>query len=171
MKKKFFVSALLTLALFTFLPLGMTQTLSNDSKTSKKSKEEKEAEQLLVFSRLDSLLNSRQFVFKEVYGAYSDEVFVVVDSGYAMIQNGNRNNLEGNITKFEITKNEKSKNISVTIMMRGAMSNGDIFLIIGSSGSGKATVKSDFPGYFTFDGNVFDFENANIYDGRSHSIH
>ena len=51
------------------------------------------------------------------------------------------------------------------------MSNGDIFLLIGSSGSGKATIKSDFPGYFTFDGNVLDFENANIYDGRSYLIH
>ena len=38
---------------------------------------------VLFFRKIDSLLNSQQFVFKEVYGAISDEVFVVVDSGYA----------------------------------------------------------------------------------------
>jgi hypothetical protein len=170
MKKKFLLSALLSLALCTFLPLSMAQAQINESKPTKKSKEEIATEQLVTYSRIDSLLNSRQFVFQQV-GSYSPDVFVVVDSGYAMIQNGNRNNLEGNVTKFEISKNEKNKTISVTIMMRGAMSNGDIFLLIASSGDGKATIKSDFPGHFIFDGYVVDFENSNIYVGRSHTIH
>jgi putative protein kinase ArgK-like GTPase of G3E family len=95
----------------------------------------------------------------------------VVDSSYAMIQNGNRNNLDGQITRCEIKKDDKRKTIAITIMMRGAMSTADVFIFVGASGSGKATIKSDFPGYFSFDGQLLDFENATIYDGGSHFVH
>jgi hypothetical protein len=170
MKKKTLI-LLLALVMSSFLPMAISNAQVSETNQSKKSKAEKEAEQSRSFSRIDSLVNRRQFVFKAEFNPGSDEVFVVVDSGYAEIQNGNRNNLEGRITKFEVKRNVKQKTLAVTIMMRGALSTGDVFLFIGSGGNGKATINSEFPGYFSFDGYIVDFENANIYEGGSHFVH
>jgi hypothetical protein len=171
MKTRFFIPILLLFLLNSLTPVAITSAQEGGSKQVKKTKAEKVAEQSLTFDRIYNLVNSRQFVFKAEFNQGSDLIFVVVDSGFAAVQNGNRNNLEGKVTRFEVKKNEKQKNLSVTIMMRGAISTADIFLFIGPGGDGTATVKSDFPGYFSFDGKVVDFENANIDQGGSHFLH
>jgi hypothetical protein len=87
-----------------------------------------------------------------------------------MLQYGNRNNLNGEVTNFVVNKNEKKRNLSVEINMRGDLYTGDIFLFIGSSGTGRANIRSEFPGDFMFDGDLVDFENASIDVGPSHFI-
>ena len=138
---------------------------------SKRSKTEKEQEKELTFAWLDSLVNSRQFVFQAEFGQGSDMVFVVVDSAIGEVQNGNRYNLQGRITDFDVQKNEKRKTMSVNIKMRGEIYTADIFLFLGTFGNGRATVKSEFPGNFYFDGNIYTFEKANIYEGGSILVH
>jgi len=170
MKSKFYLSILL-ISVFAFLTGTAIFAQSSDSKSGKKTKEEKEAEKIVLFNKVDSLVKYQQFVFQAEFNPGSDEVFVVIDSSYAMIQNGNRNNLEGRVTKYDVTKNEKNKTLSITIMMRGSMSNGDIFLFIDSSGVGRAKINSSFPGDFSFNGSLIDFESSNIYEGGAHSIH
>jgi hypothetical protein len=171
MKWKSALILLLSLFVSAFLSLNQGFGQSADGKPIKKSKAEKEAERIVLYNKVDSLIKRQQFAFQAEYSAGSDEIFVIVDSAVAVIQNGNRNNLEGRITKYEVFKNEKNNNISITIMMRGAMSNGDIFLYLDQTGNGRATIKSTFPGYFSFNGNLVDLESANIYDGGSHFIH
>lgn len=165
----------LTFALTLFINLVVSNTISfaqdNDSGSSKKSTTKKEIEKNIAFAKTDSLINSRQFVFQAEFNQGSDMIFVVVDSSYGEVQAGNRNNLEGRITDYKVTKNEKSKSFSITIKMRGQMYTADVFLYIGTYGNGRATVKSEFPGYFAFDGNLFDFENCTIYEGKSHFVH
>lgn len=160
MKTKTGMSAL-TIIFCTFILL-CSSSFSQEQSKQKKSREEKLAEKQVIFSHIDSLIQSRQFVFQADFGPRSDEIYLIVDSSYAEIQNGNRNNLEGKITQFEIDRKPDKLNIAVTILMRGDISTADIFLFIGSEGFGKATVKSDFPGDFSFDGKVVDFENARI---------
>ena len=95
----------------------------------------------------------------------------MVDSLYAMVQNGNRNNLEGQVTQCKVKRDDKRKTISVTLMLHGAMSTADVFIFMGDSGKGKATINCDFPGDFSFDGNLVDIEHSEIYEGGSHFLH
>jgi hypothetical protein len=163
---------LLIIILISFLhPFTFMSAQENDPKPVKKGKEAKELQEHLSFTTIDSLISTRQFVFKADFSQGSNEIFVVVDSLYAMVQNGNRNNLEGQVRQCKVKKDEKRKTISITLMLRGAMSSADVFILVSASGQGTATVKSDFPGYFSFNGFIVDFENANIYAGGSHFVH
>jgi hypothetical protein len=159
------------ICLILLLVFNSTIVIGQEEQRSRKSKEIRIAEQHKAFEKVDSLVNSRQFVFEAVFASGSSEVFVVVDSSFAEVQNGNRNNLSGRITSFQIKKNLEKMTISVTMLMRGDISTADVFLFMGSSGEGTATIKSDFPGYFTFNGKIVDFSHAEIYEGRSHFIH
>ena len=148
-------SLMLVLSGIFFLTVALpAQTVQ---KPAKKTKAERLAEQAEAFSKIEDLINTRQFVFQAEFNQGSDMIFVVVDSVYGEVQNGNRNNLQGKITEYEVEKDKKGKNLSV-------------FLFIGPYGDGRATVRGEFPGYFSFDGKVVDFENAQIYEGRSHFI-
>ncbi|MBL7111197.1 MAG: hypothetical protein ISS19_04575 [Bacteroidales bacterium] len=171
MKRKSFLIFLLTFAINPIITDFTLKAQVSDSKPAGDRKLEKETGQLLAFSRIDSLVNSRQFVFQAEYNQGSDMVFVVVDSLFGEVQNGNRNNLQGQITHCEVKKNEKKKNLTVSIKMRGEIYTADAFLFIDSYGNGKATVKSEFPGNFSFFGRVVEFENASIYEGPSHFVH
>lgn len=171
MKTSMIKSLLFVFVFISFSATSLVQAQSSDDKPVKKSKEEKLAEKEFAFSLVKALVTNQQFVFKANFGPRSDEIFVVLDSTYAMVQAGNRNNLEGRVTKCEIVTNEKKRTISVTIMFRGAVSTADVFLFIGESGAGTATIKSDFPGYFSFDGQVVTFEEANIYEGKAIFVH
>ena len=139
--------------------------------SGKNKSAEKETKQKIEFSRIDSLVNCRQFVFQSEYNMSSDLVFVLVDSLYGAVQNGIRNNLQGSITQYEVSKNEKKRTLSVTIKLRGEIYSGDVFLFIGEYGLGKATIKSDSPGYFSFDGKLVDFEDARVNEWPSHFVH
>ncbi len=170
MKRKTFLVFLLTFTFNLFIAnVIIAQVSDPNHKTN--TKPDKEKDQSVAFARTDSLINSRQFVFQAVYGQGSDMVFVVVDSLFGEVQNGNRNNLQGQITQCEVKKNERKNNLTVSIKMRGEIYTADIFLFIDSSGSGKATIKSEFPGNYSFFGNVVDFETADIYEGPSHFVH
>lgn len=169
MNKKHAFIFILALIIFDLLPTPVLCQV-NDKNQVKKSKAEKETEELLSYEKTCQLVDSRQFVFKAEYNQRSDEVFVVVDSLYAMVQNGNRNNQDGQVTHCKVTKNAKRKTVSITILIHGTMSTADVFIFMGPSGQGTASVKSVFPGCFSFDGFLVDFENARIYEGKSHFV-
>lgn len=171
MKNRFFSVFILSLGFYLFTAGPSLNAQAKDSKPINSKKLRKEIEESRDFARIDSLVNSRQFIFQAEFSQGSDMVFVVIDSIFGEVQNGNRNNLQGRITGFEVKKNEKKKNLSVTIRMRAEIYTADVFLFIGPSGYGKATVKAEFPGNFAFDGSIVDFENANIYVGPSHFVH
>jgi len=171
MKMKLNLLLLLAITFTSFITNHTLTAQVSDSNPGKNKKLEKEKELSLAFARTDSLVNSRQFVFQpELYqGSYM--TFVVVDSLFGEVQHGNRNNLQGRITQYEVKKNEKKKNLSVLVKMRGAMHTADVFIFVGANGKGKATVKSDIPGNFSFTGYLMNFENADIYEGPSHLVH
>lgn len=137
-----------------------------------------------LMQHTDSLVRGMQFVFQSRYGQASDEVFVVVDSSYAEVQNGNRNNLEGRLSGWTIKRNEKRKTISISFKIKGVISNADVFILVGEGGQGTATVRQDALAEpdsdlgmqdnrtlnFSFDGRLVDFEHTQIYEGKSHLV-
>jgi hypothetical protein len=134
---------------------------------------QKEMRQMEEFERTDSLLSSRQFVFQTNYQVKDSRAtsFVVVDSLYGEVQDGIRNNLNGQITYFEVIRNLKRKNLTVDIKMRGMIQTADVFINVGPSGIGQATVKSEFPGNFIIYGKILAFEDASVQTGGSHQVH
>jgi hypothetical protein len=170
--KNIFKAMLLLIMVLSLTSHSITWAQEAPTLPAKSKKELKAEEERLAFERTDSLLNSLQFVFtvnpgEGPYGV----VFVAVDSTYAEVQSEIRNNIGGHITKCEIKKNEKSKTFSVNIRMRGILYSADVFLFIGAWGDGRATVKSSDPlGTFMFDGEVFDYENADFFEGKSHDV-
>ena len=168
MKKRAFQVFLLLLAVNSLLIDFTVQAQVRDYNPARDRRSEKDAEQAQAFTRTDSLVRSHQFVFQ----ADGDvETFVLVDSLFGEIQNGNRNNLQGYITQFESKRNEKRKQLSVSLKIRGVMYTADVVLFMDASGKGKATVLSEFPENFTFIGELFDFKDAWIYEGPSHIVH
>ncbi|MCF8381010.1 MAG: hypothetical protein K9H49_15655 [Bacteroidales bacterium] len=161
----------LSLIIQLVIPTFFISAQSNNKDSVKSPKLEKEIEKNLMYSKLIQQLENRYFVFESEFGQGSDMTFVVVDSLYGEVQNGNRNNLQGRITQYEIRKNDKKRTVSVSIKMRAEMYTADVFLFIGTYGNGYATVKSDFPGNFSFDGNIIDLDNATYYSGPSHFVH
>ncbi len=163
--KKSICIPLVLLALFTIFNGSdlFAQVDRSESKSDKKL--QKEAMKLLAFQKTDSLLNSRQFVFQADFGPGSDLVYVVVDSGFAEVQSGVRANLLGRITEFDLKPNEKRKNFFVSLKLRDEVQSADIFLFIGTYGDGRATVKSPILGNFSFNGEVLDFNSADITPG------
>jgi hypothetical protein len=153
------------------LSAEISRAQESDFKRTGKNKPDKETELNEAFARIDSLVSSRQFVFQSEFDQQSYLVFVLVDSLFGEVQNGNRNNLQGRITEYEVNKNEKKKTLSVTFKMRGEMYTADVFLFIGPSGNGKASIRSEFPGYFSFNGAVMDLEHASICEDPSHFLH
>jgi hypothetical protein len=156
----------------SFTNNAISKAQAGDSKPSERSKSDKNTQQQVqAFAVIDSLVNNRQFVFQAEYSQESYMIFVLVDSLFGEVQNGNRNNLQGRITEYEVRKNEKKKTIAVTVKMRGEIYTADVFLFIGSAGKGTATIRSEFPGNFSFSGQLVDFEHASIYEDPSHFIH
>ncbi len=162
------VLKLLPVILLFFISPRNTEAQSDPRK---KTRDEKEAEAAASLARTDSLIRSRQFVFGAEFGQESDMTFVIVDSVTCEIQRGNRNNLVGKITSFKVVGNPKSRSFSVTVKMRGMISSADIFIFLDAFGSGTARISSDFPGDFSFNGNLVDFEHAQVYEGGSHLLH
>jgi hypothetical protein len=153
-----------------FISAGLAAQDRGSGKSRDEKKLEKERKEMMAFARTDSLVRTRQFVFQEEYSLQA-ELFVVVDSLYGEVQNGMRNNLQGRVSEFEVKKDDKRRNLSVIIKMRGDLYTADVFLYIGPDGKGKATVKGGFTGSeFSFYGDVLDFEHASIHSSPSHMI-
>ncbi|MFN8208889.1 MAG: hypothetical protein U0T82_16000 [Bacteroidales bacterium] len=151
-----------------------------------KDKEQQEQERSGQFAETIALVSSRQFVFQAEFNQNSDQVFVLVDTTYGEVQNGIRSNLDGSITKWVVKINEKKRTLSVTFKIKSALSTADVFLLVGEGGHGQATIRRDTWGAgsthsaalnaeyskgFSFNGNLVDFENCDIYEGKSHLVH
>lgn len=172
MKGRIFLIILLSIAISTVMSDASLLAQAADKPASNR-KLQKEMRQMEEFERTYSLLNSRQFVFQTNYQVKDSRAttFVVVDSLYGEVQNGMRNNLNGQITHFAVIRNLKRKNLTVDIKMRGMIQTADVFINVGPSGIGQATVKSEFPGNFTIYGKILSFEDASVQTGGSHQVH
>lgn len=168
--KKLFVNILLMVAFSISLSVNLASAQEDDTSSESKRKAGKNSENEMLYSRVDSLLKLKMFVFQET-DMGSDVVYIIVDSAFAEIQNGIRNNLEGKIISYQVKKDDKRHTQSVSIKMKGYMSTADIVIFIGPGGTGNASINSDFPGRFSFYGKLVDFEDSAVYQGGSHLVH
>jgi hypothetical protein len=172
--------------LFLFAAVPCLKAQEKMDKPYHKDKEQKALERSELFAKTIELVNGRQFVFQAEFSSNSDQIFVLVDTTYSEVQNGIRNNLDGTITKWVVKINERKKTLSITFKIKSTLSTADVFLLIGEGGHGQATIRRDTWGEssthaaplkgeytrgFSFNGKLTDFENCDIYEGKSHLVH
>lgn len=141
-----------------------------ESETNLSRKERKEREKQIAYAMVNELVNSRQFVFEPLFSVGQVEQYVLIDSIFGEVQNGNRNNLQGEITKYEINRNDKKKNVSVEIIIRGVMNTASVVLFIGTYGEGTAKITGEFPENFSINGQIIDIDSASVYSGGDHFV-
>lgn len=178
--------SLLVCLLLLFAAVTSVKAQEKKDNLYQKDQEQKELERSGQFAEMIELVNGRQFVFQADFSQNSDQVFVLVDTTYGEVQNGIRSNLEGTITKWEVKINDRKKTLSLTFKIRSTLSMADVFLLIGEGGHGQATIrrdtwgesstrpaslKAEFTRGFSFNGKLTDFENCEIYEGKSHLVH
>jgi hypothetical protein len=167
-KKSIFIISIICLVSF-----GMTGILTaqvEDSDTSLSRKEKKEREKQIAYAMVNELVNSRKFVFEPIFSVGQVEQYVLIDSIYGEVQNGNRNNLQGEITKYEVNRNDKKKNVSVEIIIRGVMNTSSVVLFIGTYGEGTAKITGEFPENFSINGQIIDLNSASVHSGPDHFV-
>jgi hypothetical protein len=186
MRRYPFLRPVLLYLLFLFAASPNITSQEKMDNLYRKDKEQKEQERSKMFAETVELVYGRQFVFQAEFSQNSDQTFVLVDTAYGEVQNGIRSNLEGKVTKWVVKINERKKTLAITFKIKSTLSTADVFLLIGEGGHGQATIRRDTWGEgsthaaplnaeytrgFSFNGKLVDFENCDIYEGKSHLVH
>ncbi len=173
--------------LFTFIISASflyAQENAENSGLTKREKRKAELEKNYELTR--QMLENKNFVLEtnwlqDRYGFRVPVVsminFVSVDSTKAIIQIGSNSRIgpngvggvtaRGDITKWELTENEKNKTFTLRINVLTPIGIYDLFFDIGASGQGTALLTGLSSGRLTFDGNLVPHSKTVVYVGRS----
>ena len=158
----------------------------NDVNSALTPKEKRNAEFEKQFQLTTQMVENKDFVLEsdfleDRYGyripVSSNINFVAVDSTEAIIQIGSNFRLgangvggvtaKGQITKWELTKDEKTKSFSLRVNVMTAIGIYDIYFSIGGSGDATATITGLSAGRLTFVGQLVPWPESMVYVGRS----
>jgi len=192
METKFFIIA------FILLPvLGVAQDNSGQEVMSKKEKKElakehrqavRAADEAQMRQVVDSMISQRRFVLEADYisGKTGSRIpvtstlnFIIIDSTEAVIQLGSLSGIgyngvggitvEGNITKYEMSKKQEKKGVSynITIYIMSNIGIYDIRFWISSSGLADASLRGNTSGVLNYSGNLVPIYKSRIYKARA----
>ena len=149
-------------------------------------KEKRNAEIGKQYQLTQDMLENKNFVLESDFlqDRYGNRIhvssninFVAVDSTEAIIQIGSNwgigpNGLggvtaRGEITKWELVKNEKSKSFSLRMNVMTPIGIYDLYVSVSASGSATATLTSLRAGQLMFDGNIVQGANSSYFVGQS----
>lgn len=157
----------------------------NDDNQMLTRKEKRNAETEKNFQLTKSMLENKDFVLETDYlqDRYGNRIlvnstinFVAVDSTEAIIQIGSNFRIgpngvggvttKGRITKWELTENQKNKAFTLSMNVMTTIDIYDLFINIGASGRGTATLTGMRSGRLTFDGNFVPWEKSSVFVGQ-----
>lgn len=149
-------------------------------------KEKRKAELEKNFELIRQMLENKDFVLEtnflqDRYGfrvpVVSTINFVSVDSTQAVIQIGSNSRIgpngvggvtaKGEITKWELTENDKNKTFALRINVMTSIGIYDLFFDISASGQSTALLTGLSSGRLTFDGNLVPHDKSSVFVGRS----
>ena len=103
--------------------------------------------------------------------------FIACDSVQGVIQIGSQAyvgmngvggiTVDGPVTKYEHTYNEKNGSYSIQWMLRTSIGTYDVIMNVSSDGRADATVSSTWPGRVTYSGYLVPPVNSSVYKGTS----
>jgi hypothetical protein len=148
----------------------------------------RQAEEKKNVKLTDSLMNQHRFVLEadyisgtsgQRYLVSSNLNFISIDSSEAVLQLGSNTGfgyngvggitVEGNITKYKMTKKEgkKGSSYNVTLFIMSNLGTYDIQLWVSSSGQADATVRGNTSGSLTYSGRIVPINESRVYKARS----
>lgn len=158
----------------------------NDDNSALSRKEKRKAEAEKQFELTQQMLKNKSFVLESDFlqDRYGNRVqvmsninFVAIDSTEAIIQIGSNWRIgpngvggvtaKGQITKWELAKNEKSKTFTLRVNVMTPIGFYDLLFSIVGSGKSSALLTGLQSGQLTFDGNLVPWSDSSIYVGRS----
>ena len=179
MKRLAFFFALIISASFLYAQ-------QNDENTTLTRKEKRQAELEKNFELTKQMLENKDFVLEsnflqDRHGIRIPVVsmlnFVSVDSTKAIIQIGSNSRIgangvggvtaKGDISKWELTENDKNKTFSLRINIMTPIGIYDLVFDIGASGQSTALLTGLSAGRLTFDGNLVPHSKSLVFVGRS----
>lgn len=174
--------------IMAFFFVNVFSVQAQDEKLSKKEKRkmERKAEQARVYERTGNLLDSMQFVLEADYlnnqRGYRVVVpntlnFIKIDSNDAVLQVGRNSGMgsnglggttaEGNISRYEVNKNEKKRTYDVRMNVNTNIGHYDVFMLVSADGRARATISGVYPGKLTWEGDIVSLEDSRVYKGRT----
>jgi hypothetical protein len=161
---------------------------AQEEKLSKREKRklERKTERERTYERTGHMLDSMKFVLEADYldnqrgnrMVVSNTLnFIKVDSDNAVLQIGRNTGIgnngvggttaEGRISRYEVRKNEKKKTYDVRMNVNTNIGHYDIFMMVTSDGSARATLTGIYPGKLIWDGDIVAIDESRIYKGRT----
>ena len=157
-----------------------------DENPSLTRKEKRKVEMEKQYQLTKSMLENKDFVLESNFlqDRYGNRVpvnsninFIAVDSAEAIIQIGSDFRMgpngvggvtaKGDITKWELTQNEKSKSFDLRLNVMTKIGFYDLFITINSSGNASALLTGLTSGRLTFDGELVPWKNSSVFVGQS----
>ena len=158
----------------------------NDENSTLTRKEKRKVEIKKQYELTKTMLENKDFVLQSDFlqDRYGNRIsvsstinFVQVDSTEATIQIGSNWGIgpngvggvtaKGQITKWELTENEKSKSFALRMNVMTTIGIYDLYFSINSSGSATATLTGLRAGQLTFDGDLVPWKESAIFVGQS----
>jgi hypothetical protein len=181
-------ASVITLLLVCFtLQAQYYEAIDSVPKHVKKSKQEKEAVVEKDYRIMETTLEGKRFVLEANYLSNSRGTripvnsginFIMVDSVRGVIQAGNDAGLgsnglggttvEGSIMRWELKKDTKRKNFTVSYTVMSAIGTYDVTLYVSPGGYASGRVSGNWSGSITFDGNIVHRSRSRVFKGRSY---
>jgi hypothetical protein len=181
--KQMFPVFLLIIGLFGFITDASPQKAKM---TRAEKKEVQKAQMMANFFALDTILRARNFVLEadylqDKYGVRmpvsSSLNFIRVDSLRGILQTGTNTGIgynsvggvtaEGRIGRYEITKDTKHSNYTVTYTLDTQIGHYDIILTVNSVNNASATITGLGPGRLTWEGHISVGYNSKVFKGQN----
>ena len=178
-----------TVSLFWILGLFCISLNINSQErklTRQELKEVKKAQLEANFWALDSLLNAKSFVLEADFlqNQYGDRIivtptlnFIKLNETNGILQTGSNwrmgsNNVggvtaEGAIGKYEVYKDPKKMTFTLQFSLLTNIGHYDVFMIVMSDASARATISGLGPGKLTWDGHLETIENSRVFKGQN----
>ncbi len=177
----------LIISIGLILSLGFFSTLmAQDEMTREERKQAKKERIEKQYKTTEHILENREFVLEANFlgNRYGQRIpvtstlnFIMVDSTDAVIQIGSQSGVgyngvggittEGQVTDFELNKNDKKNNFSLSMNVMTNLGIYDIFMNISADGHASARISGLRGGQLTYTGVIVPENQSYVYQGTS----
>lgn len=186
--KKILLTMVAILLIFPAISQGQELSKKEQRKLQKELKKEQQAEEAAKKAALvDLMVEYRQFVLEadqlrdkrgNTVNVPSMINFIALDSIHGVIQIGSNQyvgmngvggiTVEGPISNYKSTRNEKSGVYNISYMLRSTTGSYDVRLSISPNGRADASVSSNWPGRVNYIGYIVPPATSRVYKGVSY---
>lgn len=176
----------IVILILSFFLVGAVSAQEEKLSKKERRKMERQAEAEQKYVRTGELLDSMKFVLEADYlnNQRGHRVivptslnFIKVDANSAVLQVGRNTGTgsngvggttaEGEISRYDVNKNEKKKTYDVRMNVNTNIGNYDVFMSVAYDGSARATISGVYPGKLTWEGDIVSLDDSRVYQGRT----